>query len=128
MLPCWHFGHSKSNYKMFCPYRSGSKVQNWKLYPKVLGELARVCKQNTGRACLLTQDKKCILQVRFKVNCQCLPWLPVSVLSILQRVTGSSQWVGNTREFLLRQVHQGCAIQLFETSALCSTIAESAPD
>ena len=40
--------------------RSGSKMNNWHLYPKALTEMARCCKKDTGRACLLTQDKKCI--------------------------------------------------------------------
>lgn len=43
--------------------RSGSRWANRELYPRVLKELARVCRQNTGRACLLTQDKKCFVQV-----------------------------------------------------------------
>ncbi|XP_062593310.1 tRNA (guanine(6)-N2)-methyltransferase THUMP3-like [Saccostrea cucullata] len=40
--------------------RSGSKMNNWKLYPNTLMEMARVCRVEKGRACLLTQDKKCI--------------------------------------------------------------------
>ncbi|XP_052831874.1 tRNA (guanine(6)-N2)-methyltransferase THUMP3-like [Octopus bimaculoides] len=42
--------------------RSGSKKNNWKLYPAVMYEMARVAKLNTGRACLLTQDKKCMFK------------------------------------------------------------------
>lgn len=38
--------------------RSGSKHENWKLYPKALEEMARVCSVGSGRAVLLTQDKK----------------------------------------------------------------------
>lgn len=34
--------------------RVGTKADNRVLYPKALKELARVCKPNTGRACLLT--------------------------------------------------------------------------
>ncbi|CAH1779600.1 unnamed protein product [Owenia fusiformis] len=40
--------------------RSGSKADNRKLYPDVLRELARVSKRSTGRACILTQDKRTI--------------------------------------------------------------------
>ncbi|XP_061186507.1 tRNA (guanine(6)-N2)-methyltransferase THUMP3-like [Saccostrea echinata] len=40
--------------------RSGSKMNNWKLYPNTLMEMARACRVERGRACLLTQDKKCI--------------------------------------------------------------------
>ena len=38
--------------------RSGSRLANWSLYPKALGELARVCRPQTGRAVLLTHDNK----------------------------------------------------------------------
>lgn len=40
--------------------RIGSRQSNWHLYPRVLQELARVGKLDTGRACLLTHDRKCI--------------------------------------------------------------------
>uniref|UniRef100_A0A8C7EJJ9 tRNA (guanine(6)-N(2))-methyltransferase THUMP3 n=2 Tax=Neovison vison TaxID=452646 RepID=A0A8C7EJJ9_NEOVI len=39
--------------------RMGSKKRNWNLYPACLREMSRVCKPGTGRAALLTQDKKC---------------------------------------------------------------------
>ncbi|KAI7807585.1 THUMP domain-containing protein 3 [Triplophysa rosa] len=39
--------------------RMGSRKKNWDLYPLCLREMARVCKPDTGRAVLLTQDKKC---------------------------------------------------------------------
>jgi len=42
--------------------RSGTKLSNWHLYPRTLTEMARVCKPNGGRACLLTHDKKCIIK------------------------------------------------------------------
>ncbi|GAB1603356.1 THUMP domain-containing protein 3-like [Argonauta hians] len=42
--------------------RVGSRKDNWKLYPSVMHEMARVAKLNTGRACLLTQDKKCMFK------------------------------------------------------------------
>ncbi|CAD5124910.1 DgyrCDS13157 [Dimorphilus gyrociliatus] len=48
--------------------RSGSKRNNWELYPKALTEMARVCKQESGRACLLTQDKKCMLHTLSKLS------------------------------------------------------------
>jgi 23S rRNA G2445 N2-methylase RlmL len=38
--------------------KSGSRLANWSLYPKALGELARVCRPQTGRAVLLTHDNK----------------------------------------------------------------------
>ncbi|XP_025306662.1 tRNA (guanine(6)-N(2))-methyltransferase THUMP3 isoform X2 [Canis lupus baileyi] len=39
--------------------RMGSKKRNWNLYPACLREMSRVCRPGTGRAALLTQDKKC---------------------------------------------------------------------
>ncbi|KAM9185978.1 tRNA (guanine(6)-N(2))-methyltransferase THUMP3 isoform 1-T1 [Dugong dugon] len=39
--------------------RMGSKKRNWNLYPACLQEMSRVCRPGTGRAVLLTQDKKC---------------------------------------------------------------------
>ncbi|EGW06181.1 THUMP domain-containing protein 3 [Cricetulus griseus] len=39
--------------------RMGSKKRNWNLYPASLREMGRVCRPGTGRAVLLTQDKKC---------------------------------------------------------------------
>lgn len=38
--------------------RSGSRRANWELYPKALGEMARVCRPQTARAVLLTHDYK----------------------------------------------------------------------
>lgn len=39
--------------------RMGSKRRNWNLYPACLQEMSRVCRPGTGRAVLLTEDKKC---------------------------------------------------------------------
>ncbi|KAM8913771.1 tRNA (guanine(6)-N(2))-methyltransferase THUMP3 isoform 1-T2 [Spinachia spinachia] len=39
--------------------RMGSRKKNWDLYPSCLREMARVCTPGTGKAALLTQDKKC---------------------------------------------------------------------
>lgn len=39
--------------------RMGSKKRNWDLYPSCLREMARVCRPGSGKAVLLTQDKKC---------------------------------------------------------------------
>ncbi|XP_062328850.1 THUMP domain-containing protein 3 isoform X2 [Osmerus eperlanus] len=39
--------------------RMGSRKKNWDLYPSCLREMARVCRPGTGKAALLTQDKKC---------------------------------------------------------------------
>ncbi|XP_068013842.1 tRNA (guanine(6)-N2)-methyltransferase THUMP3 [Melanerpes formicivorus] len=39
--------------------RIGSKKKNWDLYPACLLEMGRICTPGTGRAVLLTQDKKC---------------------------------------------------------------------
>ncbi|XP_036594621.1 THUMP domain-containing protein 3 [Trichosurus vulpecula] len=39
--------------------RIGSKKKNWNLYPSCLQEMSRVCRPGTGRAVLLTQDRKC---------------------------------------------------------------------
>lgn len=42
--------------------RVGSKKKNWDLYPAFLLEMSRVCKPGTGRAVLLTHDKKCFVK------------------------------------------------------------------
>ncbi|XP_041639186.1 THUMP domain-containing protein 3 [Cheilinus undulatus] len=39
--------------------RMGSRKKNWDLYPACLREMARVCRPGSGKAVLLTQDKKC---------------------------------------------------------------------
>lgn len=39
--------------------RMGSRKKNWELYPSCLREMARVCRPGSGKAVLLTQDKKC---------------------------------------------------------------------
>ncbi|XP_071082717.1 tRNA (guanine(6)-N(2))-methyltransferase THUMP3-like [Haliotis cracherodii] len=43
--------------------RMGSRYNNLKLYPEALIEMARVCRPGSGRVCLLTQDKKCMIRV-----------------------------------------------------------------
>ncbi|XP_077983168.1 tRNA (guanine(6)-N(2))-methyltransferase THUMP3-like [Glandiceps talaboti] len=43
--------------------RSGSRMKNWDLYRNGMVEMARVCRENTGRAVLLTQDKKCMAKM-----------------------------------------------------------------
>ncbi|XP_072027214.1 tRNA (guanine(6)-N(2))-methyltransferase THUMP3-like [Amphiura filiformis] len=48
--------------------RMGSKLNNWELYRRGLTEMARVCKPGTGRAVLLTQDKKCMARVLKMTN------------------------------------------------------------
>ncbi|XP_031143599.1 THUMP domain-containing protein 3 [Sander lucioperca] len=40
--------------------RMGSRKKNWDLYPSCLREMARVCTPGSGKAVLLTQDKKCL--------------------------------------------------------------------
>ena len=47
--------------------RSGSKLDNRKLYPDTLLSLARLVRPNTGRAVLLTQDKTSMFQILPKV-------------------------------------------------------------
>ncbi|XP_069499568.1 tRNA (guanine(6)-N2)-methyltransferase THUMP3 [Ambystoma mexicanum] len=42
--------------------RIGSKRKNWDLYPAFLREMSRICKPGTGRAVLLTHDKKCFVK------------------------------------------------------------------
>ena len=63
----------KDNVHLNYIYRSGSKVRNWHLYPMILKELARVSQIGTGRACLLTQDKKCIIKVCLRSYCGYMP-------------------------------------------------------
>uniref|UniRef100_A0A8C4NGH6 THUMP domain containing 3 n=1 Tax=Eptatretus burgeri TaxID=7764 RepID=A0A8C4NGH6_EPTBU len=48
--------------------RIGSKKRNWELYPSCLQEMARVCRPGTGRAVLLTHDKKCMVKTLSLVN------------------------------------------------------------
>ncbi|XP_077581853.1 tRNA (guanine(6)-N(2))-methyltransferase THUMP3 [Stigmatopora nigra] len=43
--------------------RMGSRKKNWDLYPSCLREMARVCRPASGKAVLLTQDKKCFSKV-----------------------------------------------------------------
>ncbi|XP_078270513.1 tRNA (guanine(6)-N(2))-methyltransferase THUMP3 isoform X2 [Rhinoraja longicauda] len=47
--------------------RIGSKRKNWDLYPACLKEMGRVCRPETGRAALLTQDKKCFVKAISKM-------------------------------------------------------------
>ncbi|XP_072928611.1 tRNA (guanine(6)-N2)-methyltransferase THUMP3 isoform X1 [Hemitrygon akajei] len=48
--------------------RIGSKRKNWDLYPACLKEMGRVCRPETGRAALLTQDKKCFVKAMSKMG------------------------------------------------------------
>ncbi|XP_019619518.1 PREDICTED: THUMP domain-containing protein 3-like [Branchiostoma belcheri] len=43
--------------------RHGSKQGNWELYRRTVRDMARVCRFPTGRAVLLTEDKKCLNKV-----------------------------------------------------------------
>ncbi|XP_020647070.2 tRNA (guanine(6)-N(2))-methyltransferase THUMP3 [Pogona vitticeps] len=48
--------------------RIGSKKKNWDLYPSCLMEMGRICRPRSGRAVLLTQDRKCFLKALSKVG------------------------------------------------------------
>uniref|UniRef100_V9KIT8 THUMP domain-containing protein 3 n=1 Tax=Callorhinchus milii TaxID=7868 RepID=V9KIT8_CALMI len=48
--------------------RMGSRKKNWDLYPACLKEMGRVCRPETGRAVLLTQDKKCFIKAMSKMG------------------------------------------------------------
>ncbi|NXU53603.1 THUM3 protein, partial [Turnix velox] len=48
--------------------RIGSKKKNWDLYPACLMEMGRICTPGTGRAALLTQDKKCFAKALSRVG------------------------------------------------------------
>ncbi|KAM9326928.1 tRNA (guanine(6)-N(2))-methyltransferase THUMP3 [Gastrophryne carolinensis] len=48
--------------------RIGSKKKNWDLYPACLREMSRVCRAGTGRAVLLTHDKKCFIKALSKMG------------------------------------------------------------
>ncbi|NWR46417.1 THUM3 protein, partial [Regulus satrapa] len=48
--------------------RIGSKKKNWDLYPACLMEMGRICTPGTGRAVLLTQDKKCFAKALSRVG------------------------------------------------------------
>ncbi|XP_019360228.1 PREDICTED: THUMP domain-containing protein 3 [Gavialis gangeticus] len=49
--------------------RIGSKKKNWDLYPACLKEMSRICRPGTGRAVLLTQDKKCFAKALSEMGC-----------------------------------------------------------
>uniref|UniRef100_A0A8D0HJ07 THUMP domain 3 tRNA guanosine methyltransferase n=1 Tax=Sphenodon punctatus TaxID=8508 RepID=A0A8D0HJ07_SPHPU len=48
--------------------RIGSKKKNWDLYPACLMEMSRICRPGTGRAVLLTQDRKCLAKALSKMG------------------------------------------------------------
>ncbi|XP_067907524.1 THUMP domain-containing protein 3 isoform X2 [Heterodontus francisci] len=48
--------------------RIGSRRKNWDLYPACLKEMGRVCRPETGRAALLTQDKKCFVKAMSRMG------------------------------------------------------------
>nr|XP_020463498.1 THUMP domain-containing protein 3 [Monopterus albus] len=48
--------------------RIGSKKRNWDLYPSCLREMARVSRPGSGKAVLLTQDKKCFAKAISRVG------------------------------------------------------------
>ncbi|XP_007436415.1 THUMP domain-containing protein 3 [Python bivittatus] len=48
--------------------RMGSKKKNWDLYPSSLMEMARICRPKTGRAVLLTEDRKCFAKALSKMG------------------------------------------------------------
>ncbi|XP_069592311.1 tRNA (guanine(6)-N2)-methyltransferase THUMP3 isoform X1 [Ranitomeya imitator] len=48
--------------------RIGSKKRNWDLYPACLREMSRVCRAGTGRAVLLTHDRKCFIKALAKAG------------------------------------------------------------
>ncbi|XP_055958431.1 uncharacterized protein LOC126828015 [Patella vulgata] len=43
--------------------RHSRGMPNHKLYPMLLNELARVTRKETGRACFITEDKKCMVKI-----------------------------------------------------------------
>lgn len=48
--------------------RIGSRKKNWDLYPACLREMSRVCRAGTGRAVLLTHDRKCFIKALAKAG------------------------------------------------------------
>ncbi|XP_053576749.1 tRNA (guanine(6)-N2)-methyltransferase THUMP3 [Bombina bombina] len=48
--------------------RIGSRKKNWDLYPACLREMSRVCRPGTGRAVLLTHDRKCFIKALAKAG------------------------------------------------------------
>ncbi|MEE6502005.1 hypothetical protein FKM82_004383 [Ascaphus truei] len=48
--------------------RIGSKKKNWDLYPSCLREMSRVCRAGSGRAVLLTHDRKCFIKALAKAG------------------------------------------------------------
>lgn len=76
--------------------RMGSKKRNWDLYPSCLREMARVCRPGSGKAVLLTQDKKCFSKAVSRMGGlwrkQHVVWVNVGGLHagvyLLKRTTG----------------------------------------
>ncbi|ESO91208.1 hypothetical protein LOTGIDRAFT_105490, partial [Lottia gigantea] len=59
----------------------GNKMNNQKLYPLVLEELARVTRKKTGRACFITEDKRCMTKVILLIQ-ESILWQRRKVLAI----------------------------------------------
>ncbi|KAG8128051.1 putative THUMP domain-containing protein [Naja naja] len=54
-----------------CPIHKkydGFQEENWNLYPSSLMEMARICRPKTGRAVLLTEDRKCFAKALSKMG------------------------------------------------------------
>ena len=75
--------------------KSGSLIKNWELYPKVMLEMARVCRDRTGRAVLLTKDKKVVSKALVRTarfwRKRCTYWINIGGLQagvyVLQRTS-----------------------------------------
>lgn len=75
----------------------GSRKKNWELYPSCLREMARVCRPDTGKAVLLTQNKKCFAKVNqvqdesFSHQKSALPWVKTPLKN--QKVNHNASYV-----------------------------------
>lgn len=57
-------------YVVWFSYRMGSRKKNWDLYPSRVREMAQVSRPGSGKAVILTQDKKCFQKVMYHTYIQ----------------------------------------------------------
>lgn len=103
--------------------RMGHKVDNWKLYPGALIDMARVVKPESGRCCLLTEDKKCMtktLQYLYKY------WKRVKTLGVnIGGLTGGVYVLLRTAEPLDDAVNRNVFAPRGKKENVPSTMADS---
>ncbi|XP_017335307.1 THUMP domain-containing protein 3 isoform X1 [Ictalurus punctatus] len=95
--------------------RMGSRKKNWDLYPSCLREMARVCRPGTGRAVLLTQDKKCFTKALSRMGGlwrkSHTVWVNVGGLHAGVFVLRRTAPIFGTTPEDVREPHMGCESQ-----------------